>query len=104
MIFAIAGTAVAAAIFGSIAISYVTPIGDGILTPLEQRCMDVAREGYAIHSAYPDATLEEMPVDDVRVMVALDEVWMKECVAKLPHHVIIDIADKVERGSPARNE
>ncbi len=97
-------TAIVAAFFGSVALRYIEPIGDDIVLPLEQRCIDVANRGYAIHSAYPDMTLEEMPVDDVRRMLELDEIWMRECVGGLPPNVIIDIANNVERNQPARGE
>lgn len=102
--FAIIGTVVAAAIFGSIALQYVTPFGDNIVTPLEQKCTDIARQGHAIHSAYPGLTLDEMPVDDVRLMLKLDDTWINECVAKLPPNVIIDIADSVSRNAPQFGE
>ena len=104
MMLAVAGTAVAAAIFGSIALQHVVPTGDNIVTPLKQKCADVARQGYAIHSAYPDMTLDEIPVDDARLLIKLDEIWMNECVPMLPASVIIEIADGVERGSPMRGE
>ena len=101
MVLAVAGTAVAAAIFGSIALQHVMPVGDNIVTPLEQKCADVARQGYAIHSAYLGMTLDEIPVDDARRLIKLDETWMNECVSRLPASVIIEIADGVERG-PSR--
>lgn len=104
MLLAVSGTAVAAAIFGSVALQYVVPTGDNIVTPLEQRCADVARQGYAIHSAYPDMMLDEIPVDDARLLIKLDEIWMGECVPRLPASVIIEIADGVERGAPMRGE
>ena len=104
MILAMAGTAVAASIFGSVALQYILPAGDGIATPLEQRCMDVAQRGYAIHSAYPDMGIDEIPVDDAREMIRLDEIWMNECVANLPLSVVIDIADRVERNALSRGE
>lgn len=101
---AVIGTVAAAVIFGSIALQYITPSGDGVITPLEQRCTDVARQGHAIHSAYPGLTLDEMPVDDVRAMLKLDEAWMDECVAKLPPSVIIEIADRVSREASMHGE
>ena len=104
MMLAIAGTAVAAAIFGSIAFQYVIPTGDGIMTPLEQRCMDIARQGHAIHSVYPDMTLDEMPVDDVREMLRLDEIWMRECVPNLPPSIIVEIADAVSKQARSHGE
>ena len=104
MMIAVAGTAIAAALFGSIAFSYVTPTGDGIMTPLEQKCTNVAQQGYAIHSAYPDATLDEMPVDDVREMLRLDDIWINECVPNLPPSIIIEIADSVSQNARSHGE
>ena len=104
IMFAVIGTLVAAAIFGSIALQSLTPMGDNVITPLEQKCTDIARQGHAIHSTYPGLTLDEIPIDDTRTMLKLDEMWMNECVAKLPPSVIIDIADKVSRGPPTSGE
>ncbi len=104
IIFAAIGTLVAAAIFGSVALQSLAPVGDGIITPLEQKCTDIARQGHAIHTTYPDLTIDELPVDDVRKMLKLDDMWMNECVAKLPPNVIVDIADKVSRGPPTFGE
>ena len=104
--FAVVCTAVVAAILGSIVLhQYVMTIGHGsIVTPLEQKCMDVARQGHAIQSAYPGMTLDEIPLDDARSMIRLDEIWMDECVAKLPLGVVMDIADRVTHDVPSRGE
>lgn len=104
ILFVAATTAVVAAIFGSIALQSLAPVGDGITTPLEQECMDVARQGYAIHSAYPDMTLEEIPVDDARLLLKLDDTWMNKCVTMLPPSIIFEIADGVERDFSSRVE
>lgn len=104
MMLAIAGTAVAATVLGSMAFQYVIPTGDGIMTPLEQKCMDIARQGHAIHSVYPDMTLDEMPVDDVREMLRLDEIWMRECVPNLPPSIIVEIANAVSQQTRSHGE
>ena len=46
---------------------------------------------------YPNSNPEDMPNDDMNRMLALDEVWMTECVAVLPHDSIIRIANNVDR-------
>lgn len=104
ILFAAAATAVVAAVFGSVALSSLAPVGDGIVSPIEQECMDVARQGFAIHSAYQGMMLEDMPVDDARLLLKLDDVWMNRCVPALPPHVIIEIADGVEKDFSSRSE
>ena len=97
IIFLAIGIAVAAALFGSTALQSLTPINEAVLSPTEQKCQQIANEGYKIHALYPDSNPDELPESDMQRMMALDEVWIKECVAVLPHETILQIANNVKR-------
>ena len=99
IIFLAIGVAVAAALFGSMAIQSLTPISDAVLSPLEKKCQEVANEGYKIHALYPDSNPDELPENDMKRILYLDEIWMNECVSTLPHETILKIANNVERDS-----
>ena len=96
LIFAI-GIAVITALLGSFAFQLLTPSNEIILSPQEKKCQQIANEGYKIHAMFPNSNPEDMPTDDMNRMLALDEVWMTECIAVLPHYSIIRIANNVER-------
>ncbi len=91
------GIVVATALLGSIAFQFLTPINDVILSPLEQKCQLIANEGYKIHTLYPNSNPDELPVDDMKRLMYLDEKWIKECVSVLPADSIINIANNVDR-------
>jgi len=91
------GIGIAATLLGSVAFQFLTPINDVILSPLEQKCQQIANEGYKIHAIYPDSNPDELPVDDMKRLMYLDEKWMKECVSVLPADSIINIANNVDR-------
>jgi len=91
------GIVIVTALLGSIAFQFQTPINDAILSPLEQKCQQIANEGYKIHTLYPNSNPDELPEDDMKRMLYLDEKWMKECVSVLPADSIINIANNVER-------
>ncbi len=91
------GIGIAIALLGSIGFQFLTPINDIVLYPLEQKCQLIANEGYKIHSLYPKSNLDELPEDDMKRMMYLDEKWMKECVSVLPADSIINIANNVDR-------
>ncbi|MBA4719033.1 MAG: hypothetical protein HRO68_08055 [Nitrosopumilus sp.] len=91
------GIGITTALLGSIGFQFLTPINDIILSPLEQKCQLIANEGYKIHSIYPESNLDELPENDMKRMIYLDEKWMKECVSVLPADSIINIANNVDR-------
>ena len=97
IIFLAIGVAVAAALFGSMAIQSMAPLNEAVLSPLEKKCQQIANEGYKIHALYPDSSPEDMPEDDMNKMLYLDNLWMKECVSVLPAEKIFDIANNVNR-------
>ena len=93
----IIGIGVTTFLLGSIAIQFSTPINDIFLSPLEQKCQLIANEGYKIHAIYPASSLDELPENDMKRMMYLDEKWMKECVSVLPAESIFNIVNNVDR-------
>ena len=89
--------AVAAALLGSVLIQFITPINDIILSPLEKKCQEIANEGYKIHTLYPTSNPDELLEDDMKRLLYLDDLWIKECVSVLPSESIINIVNNVER-------
>lgn len=89
--------AVTAAILGSIGFNLFSP--DNQPSPfldLEKKCEKIALEGYKMHLKYPDASPEEMQVDDMNSLLLLDEMWINDCVNRLPAATVFDIIQKVE--------
>ena len=89
--------AIAVALLGSVFLQFLTPINDVILSPLEKKCQEIADEGYKIHTLYPASNPDELLEDDMRRLLYLDDLWMKECVSVLPAESIFDIINNVER-------
>ena len=89
--------AIAGALLGSVLLQSLTPINDVILSPLEKKCQEIADEGYKIHTLYPASNPEELLENDMRRLLYLDDLWMKECVSVLPAESIFDIVNNVER-------
>lgn len=97
ILFLAIGISVAAALMGSVAIQFLTPIADSGLSPLEKNCQEIANEGYRIHSLYPDSHPDELPNDDFERLMYLDELWITECVNVLSAESIFSIVNNVER-------
>jgi len=93
----IIGIGITTALLGSISFQFLTPINDVILSPLEQKCQQIANEGYEIHTIYPESNPDELPEGDMKRLMYLDEKWMKECVSALPADSIINIVNNVDR-------
>ncbi len=93
----IIGIVIATALLGSMGLQFLTPINDIVLSPLEEKCQLIANEGYKIHALYPNSNPDELPEDDMKRMMYLDEKWMNECVSVLPADSIINIANNVDR-------
>ncbi len=93
----IIGIFIAAALLGSLAFQFLTPINDMILSPLEQKCQQIANEGYKIHTLYPESNPDELLESDMKRLMYLDEKWIKECVSVLPADSIFSIVNNVER-------
>ena len=91
------GIGVVTLLLGSVAFQFQTQINDIVLSPLVEKCQLIANEGYKIHALYPASNLDELPEDDMKRMMYLDEKWMNECVSVLPADSIISIANNVDR-------
>ena len=89
--------AIAVALLGSVLLQSLAPINDVILSPLEKKCQEIADEGYKIHTLYPASNPDELLEDDMRRLLYLDDLWMKECVSVLPAESVFDIVNNVER-------
>ena len=89
--------AVAVALLGSVLIQSLTPISDIILSPLEKKCQEIANEGYKIHTLYPTSNPDELLENDMKRLLYLDDLWMKECVSILPAESVFNIVNNVER-------
>jgi hypothetical protein len=89
--------AVTVTLLGSVLIQSLTSINDVILSPLEKKCQEIADEGYKIHTLYPASNPEELLENDMRRLLYLDDLWMKECVSVLPAESIFNIVNNVER-------
>ena len=88
---------VVVALLGSVMIQFMTPINDIILSPLEKKCQEIANEGYKIHTLYPTSNPDELLEDDMKRLLYLDNLWIKECVSVLSADSIINIVNNVER-------
>jgi len=89
--------AVAVALLGSVLIQSITPINDIILSPLEKKCQEIANEGYKIHSLYPTSNPDELLENDMKRLLYLDNLWIKDCVSVLSGESIMNIVNNVER-------
>jgi len=95
--FLIIAIVITTALLGSVAYQFLTPINDMILLPLEQKCQLIANEGYKIHTIYPDSNPDELLESDMKRLLYLDKIWIKECVSTLPADSIFNIVNNVER-------
>ncbi len=91
------GIGIGAILLGSIAFLFLTPVNDMILSPLEQKCQQIANEGYKIHTLYPESNPDELLESDMKRLMYLDEKWIKECVSVLPADSIFSIINNVDR-------
>ena len=89
--------AVSAALLGSFLIQSSTSINDIILSPVEEKCQEIANEGYKMHTLYPNSNPDELLENDRERLLYLDDLWMKECVSVLPTESIFNIVNNVER-------
>lgn len=97
ILFLAIGVAVVVALLGSVLFQFVTPINDTILSPLEQKCQQIANEGYKIHAKYPSSNPEDLPESDLTRLMYLDEIWINDCVSALPSETVFSIVNDVER-------
>ena len=89
--------AVATALLGSVLIQSLTPISNVILSPVEKKCQEIANEVYKIHTLYPTSNPDELLENDMKRLLYIDDLWMKECVSILPAESIFNIINNVDR-------
>ena len=89
--------AISVALLGSVLIQNLTSINDVLLSPIEKKCQEIANEGYRMHTLYPNSNPDELLENDMKRLLYLDDLWMKECVSVLPTESIFNIVNNVER-------
>ncbi len=89
--------AVVVALLGSVLIQSLTPINSVILSPVEKKCQEIVNEGYKIHTLYPNSNPDELLENDMKRLLYVDDLWMKECVSILPAESIFNIINNVDR-------
>jgi hypothetical protein len=82
---------------GSVLFQSLTPISNVILSPVEKKCQEIANEGYKIHTLYPTSNPDELLENDMKRLLYIDDLWMKECVSILPAESIFNIINNVDR-------
>ncbi len=87
---------ITALLVGSAIFQSLIPIND-ILSPQEKKCQQIANEEYKIHTIYPDSNPNEILENDMKRLLYLDDLWMKECVSVLPADSLFSIINNVER-------
>ena len=90
------GIGIATLLLGSVVFSFLIP-SDDVLSPQEKKCQEIANEGYKIHTLYPDSSPDELLEKDMKRLLYLDDLWIKECVSVLPADSIFSIVNNVER-------
>ena len=91
------GIAVAVALLGSVGFSFLTtPTEFSPFAAIEEKCEKIALEGYKMHLKYPQSSPDEVPIDDMNRWLYLDDLWINECVNKLPADILFDIIQRVE--------
>jgi hypothetical protein len=88
---------IASALLGSFAFQFFAP-GDNIpqQIDLEEKCQKIATEGFKIQVKYSEINFDTMPKEDADTLKHLDDLWINDCVTKLPGEKIFEIAQKAE--------
>ena len=91
------GIGVATLLLGSVVFQFLIPSDDTELSPQEKKCQEIANEGYKIHTIYPESHPDELPEQDMKRLLYLDNLWIKDCVNILSAESIFSIVNNVER-------
>jgi len=91
------GIGIATLLLGSVVFSFLIPSDENILSPQEKKCQEIANEGYKIHTLYPESSPDELPENDMKRLLYLDNLWIKDCVNVLSAESIFSIVNNVER-------
>ncbi len=97
IILLIIAVGVSSALLGSLAFQFFTP-GENIpqQIDLEEKCQKIATEGFKIQVKYSEINFDTMPKEDADKLRYLDELWINDCVTKLPGEKIFEIAEKAK--------
>ena len=63
---------------------------------LEEKCEKIALEGYKYHLKYPESDITELPASEQNALIELDNMWINDCVNRLPASTVFNIIQKVE--------
>ncbi len=96
-IFLLVIVAVAFALGGSLLFQFFAPIdNEPQQIALVEKCQKIATEGFKIQVKYSEVNFDTMPQDDANRLRYLDDLWINDCVTKLPGEKIFEIAEKAE--------
>jgi len=96
-IFLLVIVAVAFALSGSILFQLFAPIDNAPQQiALEDKCQKIATEGFKIQVKYSEINFDTMPKEDADTLKHLDDLWINDCVTKLPGEKIFEIAEIAE--------
>ncbi len=89
---------ISSALLGSFAFQLFAP-GDNIplQIDLEEKCQKIATEGFKIQVKYSEINFDTMPKEDADKLKRLDDLWINDCVTKLPGEKIFEIAERAEQ-------
>ena len=88
---------VGSALIGSMAFQLISPKNTSTWQiELEQKCEEIAREGFKVQIKYSEINFDKMPKEDVDKIKYFDDLWIRDCVSNLPTEKIFEIAKKVE--------
>ena len=90
------GIGIATLLLGSVVFSFLIP-SDDVLSPQEKKCQEIANEGYRIHTLYPESSPDELPEKDMKRLLYIDNLWIKDCVNILSAESLFSIINNVER-------
>ena len=90
------GIAVATALLGSLIFSSFSNNNTSPFLALEEKCEKIALEGYKYHLKYPESDIDELPTSEQTALIELDNMWINDCVNRLPASTVFDIIQKVE--------
>ncbi len=89
--------AISSAFLGSFAFQFFAP-EENIPQQIdrEEKCLKIATEGFQIQIKYSEINFDTMPKEDADKLRYLDELWINDCVTKLPGEKIFEIAQRAE--------
>lgn len=90
------GIAITSTLLGLLVFVFLIPDHISPINALEEKCEKIAKEGFKIHTLYPDLQLDQLPVANMDRLLYLDETWITDCISGLSAESIFNIIQKVE--------